>query len=386
MRIETVKLTDLHLDPGNARKHSERNLAAIKESLNRFGQRKPIVVQGQKVLAGNGTLEAAKQLDWQEIQVVYAPADWDEETAKAFALADNRTAELAEWDESELAKQLLQLEEADWDIQALGFETPTLRDLDEEKDEVPEPPVEPTSKLGQVWRLGRHKLLCGDSTELNNYKLLLGNEKIDLVWTDPPYGVAYVGKTKDALTIQNDKLTISELESFLRTVFTNMAAQTKPGACWYVAAPSGVQFQAFSVPLYELEIWRHTLIWVKDSLVMGRADYHYRHEAIFYGWTPGAAHQEPPDRKQDTVWEIPRPKANKEHPTMKPLPLIIRAIENSSQPKQNILDPFGGSGSTLIAAEQTGRTCYMMELDPKYCDVIIQRWENLTGQKAELVM
>jgi len=197
--------------------------------------------------------------------------------------------------------------------------------------------------------------------------------------------VSYVGKTKDALTIENDTLNLAELEEFLRSAFNAIFTATKPGACWYVAAPSGNIFQSFSIPLSELDVWRHTLVWVKDTLVMGRADYHYKHESIFYGWTPGAAHQTPPDRKQDTVWEIPRPKANREHPTMKPIELIVRAINNSSRANDLVLDSFGGSGSTLIACEQTHRKARLIELDPKYCDVIVKRWETITGQKAELL-
>ena len=381
-----IQITQLSLDPKNARKHSQRNLDAIAASLEKFGQRKPIVVHRGVVLAGNGTLEAAKSLGWTEIDVAEVPDNWDNDTAKAYALADNRTAELAEWDESELAKQLLELVEKDWDIAELGFEMPQVIEVEPiDEDDVPEAPAEPKTKLGDVWQLGKHRLVCGDSTDVTVFDKLLGEEKADLVWTDPPYGVSYVGKTKDALTIENDTLNIAELEEFLRSAFNAIFTATKPGACWYVAAPSGNLFQAFSIPLSELEVWRHTLVWVKDTLVMGRADYHYRHESIFYGWTPGAAHQTPPDRKQDTIWEIKRPKANKEHPTMKPVELIERAIQNSSLAGQLVLDSFGGSGSTLIACEQTKRVARLIELDPKYCDVIVKRWETITGQKAELL-
>ena len=381
-----ISIAELSLDPRNARKHSQRNLDAIAASLLKFGQRKPLVVHRGVVLAGNGTLEAARSIGWTEIEVSEVPDDWDDETAKAYALADNRTAELAEWDESELAKQLLELVEQDWDIAELGFEMPQVVETEPvDEDDVPEAPAEPKTKPGDVWQLGKHRLVCGDSTDVTVFDKLLGEEKVDLVWTDPPYGVSYVGKTKDALTIENDTLNLAELEDFLRSAFNAIFTATKPGACWYVAAPSGNLFQAFSIPLSELDVWRHTLVWVKDTLVMGRADYHYRHESIFYGWTPGAAHQTPPDRKQDTIWEIKRPKANKEHPTMKPVELIERAIQNSSLAGQLVLDAFGGSGSTLIACEQTKRVARLIELDPKYCDVIVTRWENLTGLKAELV-
>ena len=385
MNIQKLSIAQLSLDPQNARKHSQRNLDAIAASLDKFGQRKPIVIHKGVILAGNGTVEAAKSLGWTDIDAVEVPSEWDDETAKAFALADNRSAELAEWDESILAKQLLELDAGGWDINELGFELPQVVESETiDEDDIPEV-IDPVTKPGDVWKLGEHRLVCGDSTDVGTYDKLLGEEKVDLVWTDPPYGVSYVGKTKDALTIENDTLNLAELEEFLRSAFNAIFTATKPGACWYVAAPSGNIFQSFSIPLSELDVWRHTLVWVKDTLVMGRADYHYKHESIFYGWTPGAAHQTPPDRKQDTVWEIPRPKANREHPTMKPIELIVRAINNSSRANDLVLDSFGGSGSTLIACEQTHRKARLIELDPKYCDVIVKRWETITGQKAELL-
>jgi site-specific DNA-methyltransferase (adenine-specific) len=387
MKIERLAITELKLDPNNARKHDETNLDAIAGSLTQFGQRKPIVIsKDNTVVAGNGTVTAAQKLGWQEIDVVRIPAEWDADRIKAFALADNRSAELAAWDVKVLNAQLMELVELDFDIQEIGFEMPQVLELEtQEEEELPEPPADPVTKLGDVWQLGEHRLICGDSLELGTYDKLLGEEKADMVWTDPPYGVSYVGKTKDALTIENDTLNPAELESFLRDAFTSIFASTRPGACWYVAAPSGNLFQSFSIPLSELDVWKHTLVWVKNVLVMGRADYHYRHESIFYGWTPGAAHQPPADRKQDSVWEVDKPRANKVHPTMKPVELITRAIQNSSRVGEIVLDSFGGSGSTLIAAEQTKRKARLIELDPKYCDVIVQRWETLTGLKAELV-
>jgi site-specific DNA-methyltransferase (adenine-specific) len=387
MKIETLQIKDLTPDPQNARLHDDKNLKAIQGSLKEFGQRKPIVItEAGVIVAGNGTVEAAKRLGWLEIDAVRVPGDWTPEQTKAFALADNKTAELAKWDVKVLNAQLLEFVESEFDIEALGFELPQVLELQgSEEGELPPPPAEAQTKLGDVWQLGQHRLICGDGTSVDTYKNLLGEELVDMVWTDPPYGVSYVGGTDEHLTIQNDSLKTDELESFLRDAFTAIFSFTKPGACWYVAAPSGNNFQSFSIPLSELDVWRHTLVWVKDSLVMGRADYHYRHESIFYGWTPGGAHQTPPDRKQDSVWEIARPKVNKEHPTMKPIELITRSINNSSRMNDLVLDGFGGSGSTLIACEQTKRKARLVELDPKYCDVIIARWENLTGLKAELL-
>lgn len=386
MEIKTWLIANLTLDPNNARKHDQRNLEAIRESLEKFGQRKPIVVTADGiVLAGNGTVTAAKELGWTEITVAETPKEWDLDTAKAYALADNRSAELADWDYRILNDQLIELDTSGWDIKALGFEIPEPTEIPaEETEDVPEPPADPITKPGDVWILGNHKLVCGDSTDLETYNKLLQGTLVDLVWTDPPYGVSYVGKTKDALTIENDALDAGALEAFLRDAFTAIIANTKPGACWYVAAPSGNIFQSFSIPLTELDVWKHTLVWVKHTFAMGRADYHYRHESIFYGWTPGGAHQTPPDRKQDTVWEFPKPSRNREHPTMKPVDLVARAVTNSSKPREIVLDAFGGSGSTLIACEQTDRMARLIELDPKYCDVIVKRWENLTGKKATL--
>jgi len=398
MKIERIKLAELRHDDQNARTHDQTNLKAIAGSLEQFGQRKPIVItQDNKVVAGNGTLTAAKLIGWTEIDCVRVPADWTADQIKAYALADNRTAELAEWDRQILNAQLLEIEEAGFDIELLGFEQPQVLELEtlSESDDLPET-VETKTKSGDLWILGNHRLLCGDATLIDDYQKLLEEEKADLVWTDPPYGVAIAQSTSeqdrkvrklrtDGLKIANDNLEGEQLTGFLRDCFTNIVSFTKPGAVWYVAAPSGNPFFSFAVPLMELEVWKHTIAWVKDVFVLGRADYHYRHESIFYGWTPGAAHRTPADRKQDSVWEIPRPKASKEHPTMKPIELITRAIQNSSLVGEIVLDPFGGSGSTLIAAEQTKRKARLMELDPKYCDVIIQRWENLTGKKAELV-
>jgi len=202
----------------------------------------------------------------------------------------------------------------------------------------------------------------------------------DCVWTDPPYGVSYVGKTVDALTIDNDDDPVA-LKKLLQLSFDAACVASKPGGAWYVAAPPGPLHAMFSDILDELGIWRQTLAWVKDSFVMGHSDYHYRHEPIFYGWKPGAAHYFIADRTQDTVWDIPRPKRSTEHPTMKPVALIDRALKNSTRPGETVLDPFGGSGSTLIAAHDTGRIARLVEIDPRYVDVICRRYQQHTGEK-----
>jgi site-specific DNA-methyltransferase (adenine-specific) len=385
-----VDIDSVEAHPKNVR---QGDIGAISESLKAHGQYRPIVVDKRtnRILAGNHTWKAAKALGWQQINAGFIETKDDDEALRIL-LADNRTTDLASYDDSGLAELLKQLSETDIGLEGTAFDGDDLDsllkdlghfELPTDVDEIPEQ-VPAITKLGDVWLLGNHRLVCGDSTDEKQIALLMQNKEADLVWTDPPYGVAYVGKTKDALTIENDDMDIDALQAFLTKAFSAGYAVTKKGGCWYVAAPSGNIFQAFSIPLTNLGIWRHTIVWVKDTLVMGRADYHYRHESIFYGWKEGAAHQTPPDRKQDTVWEIPRPKRSTEHPTMKPVELVMRAIQNSTNEKQIVLDLFGGSGSTLIAAQETNRIAYLMELDPHYVDVICARYQKHTGNQPIL--
>ena len=372
MKISIAKLS---LDPKNARKHSQRNLDAIAASLLKFGQRKPLVVHRGVVLAGNGTLEAARSLGWTEIEVAEVPDDWDNDTAKAYALADNRTAELAEWDESELAKQLLELQDADWDITELGFEVPALADIEPaDEDEIPEPPVEPKTKLGDIYQLGRHRLMCGDSTDLASVERLMDGAKADMIFTDPPYGVDYKG-------IHNDSR--DGLEDLLRSVFANYVAVSTNGASIYVFH-SDRSADIFHKVFREFFHFSSMIIWFKNSLTLSQTDYQSQHEPCLYGWADNGTHNFYGDRKQVSVWQFEKERVEG-HTTPKPVELVKNALNNSSKQNQSVIDLFGGSGSTLIAAEQTNRTCFMMEIDPKYCDVIVTRWENLTKQKAELV-
>lgn len=373
--------------PGNPRRGS---VEAVKASYERFGQRKPLVVrrkgksQTGTVLAGNHQLAAAKALGWTHLAVVWV-TDTDAE-AEAFSLADNRTGDLGGYDNDDLLAMLERVNSAGM-LADTGYDTEfiaRLRGLTPlaltEPDEAPPLPKKATSQVGQLWRLGEHRLLVGNSTSPEAVGRVMGGEKADLVWTDPPYGVDYVGKTADALTIENDDLDVGGLSALLVAVCANSAANCAPGATWFVCAPGGPLFATASAPLGDLGIWRQTLIWEKDVLVMGRSDYHYRYEPIIFGWMPDAGHHRPPDRKGDTIWQFDRPKRSKEHPTMKPVALIDRAIRNHTDPGQIVLDPFGGSGSTLIAAHGADRKCRIIELDPQYADVILRRFQEHTGE------
>jgi DNA modification methylase len=393
MEVTRRLLVDLLLDPENARKHSQKNLDAIKASLTKFGQRKPIVINSKGViLAGNGTVEAARSLGWDYIDVAVVPSDWDEATARAYALADNRTAELAEWDENVLAKQLLELMDEDFDIEAIGFELPE-PEIEPEPDDAPSvEEVEHRTKLGQLWKLGDHLLYCGDSTEEATFTRLMGDEKAHLIWTDPPWNVNYGAVDEGnamgykSRTIMNDHMNEGQWDEFVGQFCATLKDYSEPGAPIYLVM-SAQEWPVIDRNLREVGFhWSSTVIWAKDRLVLSRKDYHTQYEPIWYGWNADAARLAVvEDRKQSDLWEIERPSRSELHPTMKPIELVQKSIVNSSKPQDIVLDSFGGSGSTLIACEQTNRKCRMVELDPQYCDVIITRWEKFTGKTAELL-
>lgn len=396
-----VPVGKLSLLPGNPRRG---DVDAVARSLDTFGQRKPIVAKRDgTVIAGNHTLQAAQQLGWDEIAVVWV--DDDETTAKAFALADNRTAELGGYDEQALADLISEVRDVDaellaaagWADDAVAALLASLEpeilpaQIQGDPDDVPETAPSKTVP-GDVWLLGPHRLLCGDSTVPTDVDKVMAGGKADMVWTDPPYGVSYGAKnamlnragrgsgTRIESDIAGDDMSAEGLADLLRASLGNACSVSEPGASWWVAAPCLAQpLLAFAEVLCELGVWRHTLVWVKDGFVLGRSDYHGRHEQLLYGWAPGGPHTPPPDRSQDSVWEFPRPRANDLHPTMKPVELIARAVRNHTKLGGVVLDPFGGSGSTLIAAHQEGRVARLVELDPKYCDVICKRWQKATG-------
>lgn len=309
----------------------------------------------------------------------------------------SQAEQLAEWDQQRLEKLRASLNGAvglprDEIIRRRIEDHHRIGDTDSTTIELS---TDSTASLGEIWTLGRHRLMCGDSTSADQVELLMNNELAEWIVTDPPYGVdiqerdlvqAEVrGRRKDGKGVVNDNLTGDELAEFLLSAFSTVVRFTKPGAIWYVFAPPGVDYRHHLNALAELDIARHGLVWVKDRFVMGRADYHYRHENIIYGWTPGGPHRRLPERLHDSVFECTRPGASPDHPTMKPVKLVEQLIGSIPSEGEIVLEPFGGSGSTLVACERTGRRCYAMELDPRYCDAIIHRWEKYTGQTAELL-
>jgi len=385
MNHQTIALADLSLDPSNVRKHSRRNLDAIKASLRKFGQQKPIVVDAKGiVLAGNGTLTAAKELGWTEIQIVRTELAGVEATA--FAIADNRTAELAEWDEDGLANvlQSLKVEDADL-LAATGYDAAELDKMSKAEvteDEVPEPPAEPITKLGDLWILGEHRVLCGDSTKREDVARVMGGDFAQLVVTDPPYGVDYQG----GVFSKRDKLDGDETADLYGPILKLAYEFSDAKAAVYLWHSDGKAVDVFAALDAAKYVRRITIIWNKNIAQFGAlsAQYKQKHEPCHYLFKKGQSPRWFGPTNETTVWDIDRNQTNEHHPTEKPIGIMARPIQNSSEAADIILDLFLGSGTTLIAAEQLGRKCYGMEISPAYCDVIVQRWENLTGKKAVL--
>lgn len=401
LKVRQIAVGELQPAPWNANVVPDDVLEKVRRSLTDFGVVENLVARsmpggGYEVISGNHRLRLLTEMGVAKVPVHVVEVD--DAHARILAQTLNRTrgqddAEayaalltdvLAEMD---MADVLAYLPESEKSLtQALDAVKP---DDDPTVDDVPPLPDEPESKPGEVYDLGPHRLVCGDSANSDAIAEVMRGEQAGLVWTDPPYGVdiqkrdlaqAKVrGRRTDGKGVLNDSLGPEALEQLLRDSLGMAYSVTAPGGVWYVASPPGDLFHVFGKVLHDLGVWRHTLIWVKDVFVMGRADYHYRHEPLFYGWKEGAAHIWTGDRKQDTVLEFPRPKSSKEHPTMKPLPLIEHCISNSSKRDGIVLDPFGGSGSTLIAADRLGRRARLVELDPRYCDVIRKRWEQHNG-------
>ena len=389
-KIVVLPIAEVRPYEKNPRKN-EKAVKYVKESIRQFGFKVPIVIDSNRVVVcGHTRLLAAKSLGMTEVPCIMAD-DLTDDQIKAFRLADNKVGEFAEWDMDLLGEELDAIADAcDIDMGDFGFD---LSDGEEEtevvEDEVPEE-VESVCHRGEIWLLGEHRLMCGDSTSADDVAKLMDGSKANLLFTDPPYGVSYEKKTKEVLKsktytkIQNDDLKLDQFKDFLFDVFTNAKASLLDSASYYVfSCQGGDQEMMMMMMMRECGIpCRHQIIWVKDAPVfsMGRLDYDYKHEPILYGWVKKHEFQRKGEQDK-SVWEFKRTE-NKLHPTMKPVPLIANALLNSTKDNDIVLDTFGGSGSTMIACEQLGRKCRMMELDPHYCDVIIARWEKLTGQKA----
>lgn len=370
----------------NPRNISDEAINAVAESIQEFGFKNPILIgKDNVIIAGHTRRLASLKLGLERVPCVVVD-DLTPQQIKALRLADNKTNELAEWDIGELDLELEGL--LDMDMERFGFELPELDEpIEVVEDEVPEE-VETRCKLGDIWKLGNHRLMCGDSTDKASVERLMGGQKADMVFTDPPWNVNYGAVEKGneqgdkPRTIMNDFMGTEEFKQFMTSAFRCMNDASKDGAMTYVVMSAqewGNLMLALASNNYH---WSSTIIWAKDTLVLSRKDYHTQYEPIWYGWKEGSRLHPLKDRKQSDVWNIPRPKRSEEHPTMKPIELVARALNNSSNRGDIVLDLFGGSGTTLIASEQTERICCMMELDPHYCDVIIQRWENLTSGKA----
>jgi len=387
MNSTLTPLAQIKANPNNPRTIKDAKFKRLVESIRTFPKMlelRPIVVNDDMiVLGGNMRLKACKEAGIKEVPVIKA-SDLSEDEQRQFIIKDN--VGFGDWDWEMLANE--------WDVAELdewGMDLPKdlFKTAEVDQDEVPEVPEEPITKPGDLYILGQHRLLCGDSTNTQHVDRLMNKEQADLIFTDPPWNVNYGGQTGKTpwkqRTIMNDHMEDDKWDEFVSGFCASFAIASKPGAPIYVVM-SAQEWPSLQTNLINAGFhWSSTIIWVKDRLVISRKDYHTQYEPIWYGWNEKAARlMTVEDRKQSDVWEVDRPHVSDLHPTTKPIELIARALNNSSRAGNLVLDLFGGSGSTMIACEQTGRRNYSMELDPKYCDVIVKRWENLTGNKAVL--
>ena len=395
MQIISKNITDIHPYANNPRKNDQA-VDAVANSIREFGFKVPVVIdKNGEIIAGHTRYKAAKKLKLKEIPCIIAD-DLTEEQIKAFRLADNKVGELAEWDLDMLDIELDEITEID--MEQFGFYMPDMESEAEaiEDDFDATPPEEPVARFGQIYKLGRHRLMCGDSTDPECVKKLMDGEKADLVFTDPPYNVNYAQKNEFLNKIdkgnriqddiENDNYDSDEevCEKLWKPAFRNMRDNAKDYCSIYVTMPQGGAHMMMMEAASECWKVKHELIWVKNNHVLGRTDYFYKHEPIMFGWAETHKFYGK-GQFNKSVWEIDKPAKSDLHPTMKPIRLIENAILNSSAENDCVMDLFGGSGSTLIACEQLNRTCYMMEYEPHYIDVIIKRWEDFTGEKAELI-
>ena len=394
LNVEYRKVETLIPFARNPRTHSDAQVAKLAASIIEFGWTNPVLVDGSHgIIAGHGRLAAARKLGLTEVPVIEL-AHLTAAQKRAYVIADNRLALDAGWDEEMLAAELAELSDAGYDLDLTGFDADelagimtgeeTITEGETDEDDVPETSGTACSKIGDVWVCGEHRVICGDSTDADTYVTLLGDEIANMVFTDPPYNVDYSNSAKDKMRgtdrpILNDNLGAGFYD-FLLAALTPMLAHCNGGI--YVAMSSSeldVLQKAFRAAGGK---WSTFIIWAKNTFTLGRADYQRQYEPILYGWLDGVTRHWCGDRDQGDVWHIKKPHKNDLHPTMKPVELVERAIRNSSRPGDVVMDPFGGSGTTMIAAHKSGRKARLIELDPKYVDVIVRRWQDFAGTKA----
>ena len=381
MKIQEVAVNKLIPYAKNSRTHSPEQVGQIAASIKEFGFRNPILVDGVGIIAGHGRLLAAQKLGLDKVPTIDC-SDMTESQKKAYIIADNKLALNAGWDNAMLTIELKDLEDEGFDLTLTGFDDKELDALLNviegtdgltDEDAVPDVPDEPKTKLGDIYILGNHRLMCGDSTSITDVEKLMDGQKADMVFTDPPYGVDYKG-------INNDSR--DGLEDLLRGAFGNYIATAKSGAsiyCFHSDRCADVFHKVFR----EFFHFSSMIIWAKNSLTLSQTDYQSQHEPCLYGWMDNGSHSWHSDRKQTSLWKFDKERVVG-HTTPKPVALVEKAINNSSKGGDLVIDLFGGSGSTMIAAEKIGRCANIMELDPKYCDVIVKRWEDFTGKQAIL--
>ncbi len=396
-RVSEMNLVDIDkLIPyvNNARTHSKEQINKLRASIREFGFINPVIIdRDYNVIAGHGRIMAAKAENITEVPCVFVDYLNDAQK-KAYILADNRMALDADWDEELLKVEIESLQGADFDLNLTGFDEAELMDIfgDDNQSRAKDDDFDLTAALekasfvekGDVWTVGRHRLMCGDATSSEDVSTLMGNTKANLILTDPPYGVSF--KSSSGLIIQNDSMKNEEFYNFLLASFKCMAEHLENGGSAYVfhADTEGLNFRkAFIDAGFHLA---GCCIWVKDSRVLGRSDYQWQHEPVLYGFVQNGKHKWYSDRKQTTIWNFDKPKRNENHPTSKPLDLLSYPIGNSTQENGVVIDTFGGSGSTMMACEQMNRICYMMELDEKYASVILRRYvENTNNAEGVFV-
>ncbi len=394
--LKLINIDELIPYANNARTHSKDQINKLRSSLREFGFINPILIdKDYNILAGHGRVMAAREEGIKEVPCVLVE-HLTEAQKKAYILADNRLAMDAGWDDEMLALELENLKELDFDMDLTGFDAAEIDELfsnihdkdvqDDDFDVDAALAEEPISKQGDIWLLGRHRLICGDSTKAEIYEKLMEGKKANLCVTDPPYNVNYTAGSENERKIKNDNMEDKNFYEFLLASFKNIFNSLDDGAAAYIfhADTEGLNFRkAFKDAGFHLA---NVCIWAKQSLVLGRSDYQWQHEPILYGWKPTGKHRWYADRKQTTIWNFDRPTKSELHPTMKPVPLVAYPIQNSSMSNCIVLEPFAGSGSTLIACEQLGRICYAIELDEKYADVIVKRYIEYVDSYEEVFL